>query len=337
MYASRIGHDNPQDHAEQEAFESSRPGDLKSGPSGTLKFDASLQGLDRDEWLNSVADIVDEDGYVQRLGDRHFSTFLEDTRTLLVTFETLQGIEALSDKSHPLGWEMVKHHRWSHLSVISDGDTWFRDKAVFAYFDRLSDDGFFDDFDRVVFYGAGSCGYAAAAFSVAAPGADVLVVQPQATLDPEVAEWDTRFAGMRRVDFTDRYGYAPDMLDAAHHAYVVYDPYQPEDAMHAALFSKPNVTKLRVRHMGAALQTDLLNMGVLFDLLSLTREGRLDPVKFARSMRKRRGYLPYLRRLLIRLDQADRTHLMQCLCENVVRRLNAPRFERKLDALQKAS
>ena len=40
-------------------------------------------------------------------------------------------------------------------------------------------------------------------------------MQPQATLDPRVAEWDDRFLHMRRTDFTDRYGYAPDMLDAA--------------------------------------------------------------------------------------------------------------------------
>jgi hypothetical protein len=50
--------------------------------------------------------------------------------------------------------------------------------------------GFFDDFDQVVFYGAGQCGYAAAAFSVATPGATVVAIQPQATLDPRVTEWD---------------------------------------------------------------------------------------------------------------------------------------------------
>jgi hypothetical protein len=42
------------------------------------------------------------------------------------------------------------------------------------------DDGFFDEFEQVIFYGSGSSGYAAAAFSVAAPGATVIAVQPQA-------------------------------------------------------------------------------------------------------------------------------------------------------------
>ena len=66
---------------------------------------------------------------------------------------------------------MVREHRWSHMALISDSDTWFRDPAVYGWFDRLVDEGFFDEFDRVLFYGAGPCGYAAAAFSVSAPGA----------------------------------------------------------------------------------------------------------------------------------------------------------------------
>ena len=139
----------------------------------------SLKGLTRAEWIDGVEEIVEDDGYLQFLGPRHLTTFVEAGTTLLVTFETAQGIETLSGHAHPLGWEMVTQAGWSHLSVISQGDTWFRDKAVYAYFDRLADDGFLDEFERVVFYGAGPCGYAAAAFSVTAPGARVLLIQPQ--------------------------------------------------------------------------------------------------------------------------------------------------------------
>lgn len=63
---------------------------------------------------------------------------------------------------------MVKTRQWSSLSLISEGDTWFRDPAVYRYFDRLVDDRFFEGFDEVLFFGAGPCGYAAAAFSVCA-------------------------------------------------------------------------------------------------------------------------------------------------------------------------
>ena len=102
-------------------------------------------------------------------------------------------------------------------------------------------DEFFDDFNQVVFYGAGPRGYAAAAFSVAAPGATIAAPQPQATLDPRVTEWDDRHLKIRRTHFTSLYGYAPDMLDAAKQAYVIYDPYERLDAAHAAMFTRSNV------------------------------------------------------------------------------------------------
>lgn len=204
----------------------------------SLSFETSLAGMKKADWLTSVEQLCDEDGYFERLGKRHYAAFVEKSSTLLISFETLQGIPALSSLAHPFGWEMVQEHDWSNLCVISNGDTWFRDQSVYAYFDRLIDDGFFDEFEQVIFYGAGPCAYAAAAYSVASPGARVLAVQPQATLDPRVTEWDDRFTDMRRMDFTSRYGYAPDMIDAATTAYVVYDPREALDAMQAALFTR---------------------------------------------------------------------------------------------------
>jgi len=46
---------------------------------------------------------------------------------------------------------LFKKNGWSHLSIISDGDTSFHDPKVYSYFDRLDDDEIFDDFDHVVF------------------------------------------------------------------------------------------------------------------------------------------------------------------------------------------
>lgn len=298
-----------------------------------LTLESSLTGLSKGEWVRSVAAIIDEEGYVETLGKRHLAAFIEEGTTLLVTFESLQGIEALSEKSQPLGWEMVRNLGWSHLCLASDGDTWFRDPAVYAYFDRLADDGFFDEFERVLFYGAGPCGYAAAAYSVAAPGAHILAIQPQATLDPRVTEWDPRFVDMRAVDFTKRYGYAPDMLDAAETAYVLYDPREPLDAMHAALFTRPNVTKLRMRFMGDALQTDLLDMEQWQTLLEEAAEGTLDTLSFARIHRARRDYRPYLRNLLKALEQEERTDLVIALCRNVTSRMRARMFAARLGKL----
>ena len=302
--------------------------------SGTPTIETSLVDLPRSDWMDTIRDITEDAGFHQNLGPRHFAAFVEGSSVLLVTFETMQGMHALSERAQPLGWEMVRDHGWSHLCFVSDGDTWFRQQSVYRYTDRLIDDGFFDGFDKVIFYGAGPCGYAAAAFSVASPGATVVVIQPQATLDPRVTEWDDRFTDMRRTDFTSRYGYAPDMLDAAESAFVLYDPYERLDAMHAALFTRPNVTKLRLPRMGDAIQTDLLEMEWLSDLLGNAVEGTLDTHKFAQLYRARREYPPYLRNLMAALDRGGRDRLLWALCTNVTTRMRAPRFARKLNELK---
>ncbi len=296
-----------------------------------LDFTTSLAGMKKADWLLAVEELCDEDGYFEELGRRHYATFIEKSATLLVSFETLQGIPALSSLAQPLGWEMVLEHNWSNLCIASNGDTWFRDKDVYAYFDRLIDEGFFDEFEQIIFYGAGPCAYAAAAFSVASPEAKVLAVQPQATLDPRITEWDDRFTDMRRTDFTSRYGFAPDMLDAASAAYVIYDPREQLDAMHAALFTRSNIHKLRLPFMGDAIQTDLLEMEQLAPLLLAIKDGSLDQLSFARMMRARRMHSPYLRNLLAALDAQGRNTFALALARNVTARMHAPRFARRLE------
>ncbi len=292
-----------------------------------------LTGLDKSGWTDRIMDEAQARGAADRLGRRHFAAFVKAGPVLLVSFETVQGMRSLTESARPLGWLMSQKMGWSSLLLASDGDTWFRDKDVYAYFDQLVDDGFFDEFDRVIFYGAGPCGYAAAAYSVTAPGARVLAVQPQATLDPAVAEWDDRFTDMRRLDFTSRYGYAPDMIDAAQQMHVIYDPDVTQDAMHAALFTAPNVAKYRMRYMGEALQTHLLYMKRLFPILQAVAEDRLTPRFFAGLYRARRNHLPYLRRLLSRLELKERPDLIRLLCRNVTARFQAPRFQRRLRQL----
>ena len=213
------------------------PGERAEHAGRDGQFSPDLSGLSRSDWLGALRRIGQERGFAEPLGKAHAALYVEQSDTLLVTFETMPGIETLSQTRTPFGLDMVGALGWSCLSVLSHADTWFRDPRIYGFFDNLLDDGFFDEFERVIFYGAGPCGYAAAAFSVASPGARVLALQPQATLDPRVTEWDDRFVEQRRRDFTSRYGFAPDMLDAAQHAWVLYDPRERLDAMHAALFS----------------------------------------------------------------------------------------------------
>ncbi|WP_412509194.1 phosphoadenosine phosphosulfate reductase [Roseovarius sp. SYSU LYC5161] len=286
-----------------------------------------LRGLDWDAWLDRIGDAVDDVGYVERLGTDHAAILAEDKPVLLVTFETH---ERLPGDARPVGWQLAEALGWSHLCVVSHGDTWFRAGRVYGFFDRLIDDGFFEDFEQVIFYGAGPCGYAAAAFSVAAPGARVLALQPHATLDPRMAEWDDRFLHMRRTAFDDRYGYAPDMLDAAERAFVLYDPESRLDAMHAALFARPNVTRFRIRHLGATPEADLLRMQVLYRMLARLSAGKLSGLGLAELYRARRSDIPYLKTLLARVEQRGSPYLTAKLAQYVMRWRAGPRFRRAL-------
>ena len=305
---------------------------MNETPSG---FESSLVGLKQSDWLVSIQRLMEDLGDYSELDPDHFMTFVKQGTTLLVTFETIQGILSLTDTAHPLGFELAESEGWSHLCLISDGDTWFRSRELFAMFDELTDNGFFDDFEHVVFYGAGPCGYAAAAYSVSAPGATVVAIQPQATLDPDVAGWDNRFIDVRRLPFRNRYGFAPDMVDAAKSVFVAYDPNESLDAMHAVLFQSPHVERLKMPNMGDTLQTSLLEMNILFDVLRLAGQGDLTRGEFFKLYRARRNYGSYLKSLLARLDHDDRSFLNVLLCRSVSERMVAPKFQRRLQILER--
>lgn len=298
--------------------------------------ETDLSGLAWDDWCERLPDVAGEDGFAERLGPRHNAVFIEQKPTLLVTFESFEALQARSEMAHPIGWQLMEALGWSQLCLVSEGDTWFRDRHVFGFFDRLIDDGFFEDFEQVIFYGAGAAGYAAAAFSVAAPGAKVLVLQPQATLDPRITDWDDRFRHMRRTDFTTRFGYAPDMLDAAERAFVVYDMENELDAMHAALFTRPNVTKIRVRFLDMNLETALLRMQVLYRMLAQLSSGKLNELNTARLMRARQKDPAYQFTLLRHLQQRGRHRLVIMLCHDVLKRRNARPFRKALHAAERA-
>ncbi|GAB4388775.1 MAG: hypothetical protein Kow0045_23420 [Albidovulum sp.] len=282
-------------------------------------------------WFTRLAAIGEKLGRFEWLGPDHAAFLLAQGPTLLVTFEKVAEIRQRQPGQLPLGYHVARGRGWSHLCLVAATDSWFRDPQIYAYFDRLVDDAFFDGFDRVVFYGAGMCGYAAAAYSVAAPGATVIAIQPQATLDPSVAGWDPRWPEMRRTSFTDRYGYAPDMIEGAAAAFILYDPEQNLDAMHAALFTRPFVTKLPCRNLGRDISGALDAMRVLPSILAAACSDAFDAALFWTFYRIRRNYRPYLQTLLARLEEDGRPFLAALLCRNVLSRLDAPRFRAKLD------
>lgn len=308
-------------------------------PPAPPDLDLDLSELTEGEWLARLDALGDEHGFWERLGAQHHALLVESPgapgKTLLVTFESVEEARR-APGARPRGFEQATRQGWSVLALLSKGDTFFRDEAVFRTFDRWTDDGLFEDFDRVLFFGAGPGGYAACAFSVAAPGARVLALRPYATLDPSVAGWDRRHVEARRRDWTSRYGFAPAMLDAAAGAVVLHDPAVAPDAMHAALFLRPNVESLCAPLAGPRPEATLEAMQVLPLLLDLGVDGSLDRDAFARLWRPRRAHAPHLRRLLKRCEEMGRPDLAARVARAGLATVDRPLFARKLVQLDAA-
>ncbi|MGB5871683.1 MAG: phosphoadenosine phosphosulfate reductase [Albidovulum sp.] len=285
--------------------------------------------LSEEEWFARIEDQGAREGYFMRLGRDHAALFVDRSPTLIVTFETASSIRRRMPDQQPLGLATAQTRQWSHLCIITRTESWYRDPAVYAYFDQLVDDAFFEDFENVVFYGAGMAGYAAAAYSVTSPGASVVLLQPQATLDPAMAGWDPRFSESRRLCFTDRYGYAPDMTEGAGSVYVIFDPDQTLDAMHAALFRRPFTTLLPCRHLGSDIAGSLSEMKILPSVLTAAATGSFDEKLFWTFYRARRNHIPYLRKLLSRLETDGRPRLGALLAKNAAERLNDAKFAKR--------
>lgn len=291
-----------------------------------------LSNLSKDEWRKELIRIGDEGGFFRELGPQHTALHVRAGDTLVVTFENLDHVFEHGGSRLPWGFDFIRSHGWSILGLMAHDWTWYRDGAVQDFFDLLRDEGYFEQFSRVVFYGASMGGYAAAAFSAAAPGATVITISPQATLDKTVVPWETRYSKAWDRDYTDRYGYAPQCLKAAEKAYLFYDPLAPLDAGHAALFDGANTTKLSCRMMGHRIASAMQGMGVLKPIIEAAIEGTLTEPDFYRMLRKRREFTRYLKELLQRLDERGDPWLMSLFCQHYLATRRGPMFRKHLNA-----
>ena len=298
-----------------------------------INIDSQLSGHEGNAWFARLEAVSEDLGYFEHL-EKHCAAFIDAGPKLLVTFENAEDIIGRSKAAEPLGFHFVRKEGWSHLGIYAHAETWYRSERVYRYFDRLIDEGFLEDFEDVLFYGADAGAYAAAAYSVSSPGCRVLAIRPQATLDPRVVGFDQRYRDQRIKDFTSRYGYAPDMVDAAKQAYVAFDPSQYMDAMHSALFTKPNVMPLRCNGFGARLSRGLDGIGILDAVVHDAMHGLLTPARFGRHMRARRTYAPYLRALQNQAIRQDHRKLAIDVCAHAIRAGFTRYFTEQYETLQ---
>ena len=287
------------------------------------------------DWRENLREIGAREGFFEELGAQHSALFVERGKTLIVTFENLDHVYDRASDRMPWGYAFVQSRGWSMLGMMAHDWTWYRDEAVWDFFDRLRDEGFFEKFDKVVFYGASMGAYAASVFSAAAPGATVILISPQATLDREIAPWEERYRKAWRRNFRSRYGYGPEMVTAAADVHLFYDPRNRMDSMHAALFQGENIAKYRCRFMGHRIASLWMQLGLLKPIIEACVDGSLTTGQFYHWMRARRENRRYQKEFMKTLEAENRPRLLIRYCDAVLARRRAPHFRNAKRAAKK--
>lgn len=257
-------------------------------------------------WPDLAASLAGPEGFFTTSAEHSFLFVPRDPGTLVVTFDNLDIALDKREDRRPWGFSFIEKQGWSMLGVMAAGWTWFRDPWVTTEFRRLAAEGFFARFGRVVFYGASMGGYGACAFSAACPGAEVVAISPQSTLDRALVPWETRYRTAWSRDFSGPYGDAAVASRTARRVTLLYDPYEPLDARHVARFDGDNVLHLRTPLLGHRLGSSLHQMGLLSQITLGALAGTLTEADFYRLLRARRSFPRYQRELFKRA--LDRGH-----------------------------
>lgn len=260
---------------------------------------APEEGPAEEPWADIARRLAGPEGFYREQG-AHAFLFVPRSDTLVVTFDNLDLAMTKRDDRRPWGFSFIEKQGWSMLGVTAAGWTWFRDPWVIAEFERLREEGFFARFQRVVFYGASMGAYAACAFSGACPGADVVAISPQSTLDRAVVPWETRYATAWGRDYSGPTGDAATASLGARRVVLMYDPYEPLDAAHAARFTGGNVMRLRAPLMGHRLGSSLQQMGILGAVTVGALDGTLTEAAYYAMLRARKTFPRYQRELFER-------------------------------------
>ncbi len=270
--------------------------------------DSDLPPPAGDPFARQRARAAETGGFVLDL-PHHVLTWLPGREDrLVVSFDNLASLRETQDRQ-AWGQKFLLDRGFGVLGVQVRRKDWFRDAALISALEGLRDDGFFRRAGAVSMYGASMGGFAALAFAPLAPGCTVLAFAPQRSLSPALCPFETRYRHARsQTDWTLPYSDAAQGVGAAGRAYLAYDPHLPEDRLHAAALTGPNVLPLPMPHLGHKLPPALLKMGLLKDLSLAALEGRLHPAEFARMMRARRRSVPWLTDLLQRARARGHLH-----------------------------
>lgn len=267
-------------------------------------------------------------------GPENALMFAPGSGRLVVTFDNLSSVRTDAPR-WPWGWDVLrKGLGCSVLGVMATKRNWFRHDFVHDAFDALRAQGFFSRFVEILFYGASMGGFGALTYAAAAPGARVLAIAPQSTLDRRILPGEDRWGWTARLDWDGRYADAAEGAAAADRAFVVSDPYFAPDVAQVSRLTGPNVTRLRTPFMGHQLPNAFARMGVLKDLLFAAADGTLSEAQFYHLYRARRDLPRFQHDLLMEAEKRGKVAAAIRVCEYTLRKRDAGNIRRTLERLR---
>jgi hypothetical protein len=237
---------------------------------------------------------------------------------LIITFDNLATIDEgfprlpwMYRRLQPLGYAV--------LGVQSHAKDWFRRPAAPQMLQDLTAQGFFDGFSRIVMLGASMGGFAALNFAALVPGARVIALSAQSTMNPDIAPFEARFpCAVRKSNWTD-----PDFLDAAQatapYAALLFDPFTPEDRQHAARLSGRHVQKVHLGHATHEAVRVVIKSGALPALIAEVVAGDDVGAAFWAAYRGRKAVPKWQRALLAAALARGHPRLAQRAADQILR------------------
>lgn len=244
-------------------------------------------------WYGEIFPAAPADGWYQKIGE-HAASFVErDKQQLVVSFDNLSDAGYPYPDIEPWASKFVRENGWSHLGIYSRGPSWYRDRRLITLLERLSQDGFFQQFDNVALIGTSMGGFAALTFSSLCPGATVVALSPQSTLNEALVPWENRFRKGRARDWTLPFSDASEQLAQLGRAYLLYDPFFTRDKKHIMRMPQDRLIHLRGFGFGHKSAVVLRRMGLLKSFMKGAITNSLDTAEFYRAIRARKDLYIY--------------------------------------------
>lgn len=239
-------------------------------------------------WYREIFPAGKQTGFYHKLAQHAVVCVERSPRTLVLSFDNLtQAGNPRYDREAWAG-KFLADNNFSHMGIFAQHPSWFRAQDLIDFLTRQRDMGYFARYEKVILTGTSMGGFGALTFSSLVPGATVIAFSPQSTLDAALTPWEPRFKVGKRQDWTLAHSDAARETAQADKVFVIYDPFETPDRLHAERIQGGNVVPLRAPGMGHKTALVLRQINQLKSVMSEAMDGDLTQRRFAELIQPRK-------------------------------------------------